>query len=343
MYHIIWIKLKAMKKYFFVLLFITFITLGVYFKMKNNEKKNKEVLSLKDMIVANPVSSDNLLQKILKEDSKWLQLYEREPKHKPSFTYLTSEHSQCRDETPFVVIFIASRPSEVEARLAIRASWASKKQWHGKSVLTLFLLGNESREQTAKLYLENEKYRDIIIQDFLDSYENLTHKTRMAFQWLHDFCPKAQYIMKTDTDVFVNPGNLVNYLLQQPETEHFYTGYPFVNTYPYRNTFSKNYISTEEYPLDIFPPYGSGLGYVISGSLALRIYDKMCHVKPFRIEDVYVGVCVKLLGDELHIPKDHLFFLFKTELADKIESLIAAHWVNPAAMRDYWETLHSSS
>ncbi|KAK1168477.1 UDP-GalNAc:beta-1,3-N-acetylgalactosaminyltransferase 1-like, partial [Acipenser oxyrinchus oxyrinchus] len=150
----------------------------------------------------------------------------------------TKGHSKCRDDVPFVVIFVASRPSEVEARLAITASWASKKQWHGKSVLTLFLTGNESREQTGKLYLEHEKYRDMIMQDFLDTYKNLTHKTRMAFQWLRDFCPKAQYIMKTDGVVFVNPGNLmllsvvnpdnlVNYLLNLMEesSQTLFTGY----------------------------------------------------------------------------------------------------------------------
>ncbi|XP_041118615.1 UDP-GalNAc:beta-1,3-N-acetylgalactosaminyltransferase 1-like [Polyodon spathula] len=290
-----------------------------------------------------PDFEEEPLQKILKEDPKWLQLYERQPKHRPSFTYLTSEHSKCRDETPFVVIFVATRPSEVEARLAIRDSWASKKQWHGKSILTLFLLGNESREQTAKLYLENEKYRDMIMQDFVDTYKNLTHKTRMAFQWLHDFCPKAQYIMKTDSDVFVHPGNLVNYLLNLKEefSQTLFTGYRLQGA-PIRDKRYKYYISSEEYALNVFPLYCSGLGYVISGNLALRIYMMMCHVKPFPNEDAYVGVCLKLLGGQVHIPDNNLFFIQRIDVADKIQHLIAAHWVDPVAMKQHWETIQKT-
>ncbi|XP_058890357.1 UDP-GalNAc:beta-1,3-N-acetylgalactosaminyltransferase 1-like [Acipenser ruthenus] len=338
-----------MNTYQFVLLSIFVFTLCFWcgYIVKQNEKGLIEQIrstpNLTDTAVPTPGFNEDALQKISKDDPKWLQLYEREPKHRPNFTYLISEHSKCRDVMPFVVIFIASHPSEVQARLAIRASWASKKQWYGKSVLALFLIGNESREQTGKLYLEHEKYRDMIMQDFLDTHKNLTHKTRMAFQWLHDFCPKAQYIMKTDSDVFVNPGNLVNYLLNLKEesSQTLFTGY-WLQGAPIRNKRLKYYVSSEEYPLDVFPPYCSGLGYVISGNLALRIYMMMCHVMPFTNEDAYVGVCLRLLGGQVHMPDDNLFFIQRIELEDKIQHLIAAHWVDPVAMKRHWETLQKT-
>ncbi|MBN3280957.1 B3GL1 acetylgalactosaminyltransferase, partial [Polyodon spathula] len=183
----------------------------------------------------------------------------------------------------------------------------------------------------------------MIMQDFIDTYNNLTHKTRMAFQWLHDFCPKAQYVMKTDSDVFVNPGNLVNYLLNLKEesSQTLFTGYPLQGG-PIRDKNYKYYLSYEEYALDVFPLYCSGLGYVISGNLALQIYTMMCHVKPFPNEDAYVGVCLKLLGGQVHIPNGNLFFIHRIDLADKIQHLIAAHWVDPVAMKHYWETLQKT-
>ena len=91
------------------------------------------------------------------------------------------------------------------------------------------------------LSLENEHllYGDIIQQEFLDTYDNLTLKTIMAFKWVIEFCPNARYIMKTDTDVFVNTGNLVKYLLNLNHSEKFFAGYPLIGNYSYRGFYKK--------------------------------------------------------------------------------------------------------
>lgn len=101
----------------------------------------------------------------------------------------------------------------MKASQAIRGIWVEKKSWWGYEVLTFFLLGQqaEKEDKVLALSLEDEHllYGDIIRQDFLDTYNNLTLKTIMAFRWVTEFCPNARYIMKTDMDAFTNTVNLV--------------------------------------------------------------------------------------------------------------------------------------
>ena len=36
-----------------------------------------------------------------------------------------------------------------------------------------------------------------------DTYNNLTLKTLAAFDWMLTFCPQAEYLLKTDDDMFI--------------------------------------------------------------------------------------------------------------------------------------------
>ncbi|XP_015216463.2 UDP-GalNAc:beta-1,3-N-acetylgalactosaminyltransferase 1 [Lepisosteus oculatus] len=320
-------------------MFLKTLFLGLIFTMLT-----LMLLIINRSLASNTTYSSN---KALNQGINWLYFYESEPVRRPCLPFLLPKISMCKHKVPFLVIFVASTPGRVEHRMAIRASWGSKRYLQGKYILTLFLLGREKETAVKpRLSLEEEHFlfRDLIMQDFLDTYENLTLKTRMAFHWMYEFCPRAQYIMKTDTDVFINVINLVQFLLKtRYSSGGLYTGFPFVHSYPYRSRSSKNFISHEEYPFDQYPPYCSGFGYVISGKLALRIYEMMWHVKPFRIEDVYVGVCVQLVGGVLYIPQDDLFLLYKKRRDSRILGVIAVHGVVPEDMVSYWKMLQEAS
>ncbi|KAB0354260.1 hypothetical protein FD755_022798 [Muntiacus reevesi] len=169
-----------------------------------------------------PVSVCNVIECV-----NWMYFYEYEPIHRQDFHFTLQEHSNCSHQNPFLVILVTSHPSDVKARQAIRA-----------------------------LSLEDEHllYGDIIRQDFLDTYSNLTLKTIMAFRWATEFCPNARYIMKTDTDVFVNTGNLVKYLLNLNHSEKFFTGFSLTDNYSYKGFYQKTHISYQEYPSKVFSP-----------------------------------------------------------------------------------------
>ena len=56
---------------------------------------------------------------------------------------------------------------------------------------------------------EAEEHNDLVVEDFQESYLNLTVKTTYLLKWLNSSrCSKARFIFKLDDDVYVNPANL---------------------------------------------------------------------------------------------------------------------------------------
>ncbi|NWY36142.1 B3GL1 acetylgalactosaminyltransferase, partial [Sylvia atricapilla] len=278
-----------------------------------------------------------------------LYFYEYEPVYRQQRPFTLRERRGCADTDPFLVILVASSPGDVKARQAIRITWGSRDSWWGQRVLTLFLLGQDTRGEdgaAAALSVEDKSvlYGDIIRQDFLDTYENLTLKTIMGFQWLSEFCSNARFFMKTDIDVFINTPNLVKLLLQLNSSENVFTGYPFINNFANRGLGRKSFISYEEYPFKFYPPYCSGLGYILDGKLALRTYELMGHVKPVKFEDVYVGICLNILNVNITIPEGpELFFLYKINFdVCKYRHLIAVHGLTSSELVQFWQDLSSS-
>lgn len=278
-----------------------------------------------------------------------LYFYEYEPAYRQRRPFTLRERRGCADAQPFLVILVASSPGDVEARQAIRITWGSRDSWWGQRVLTLFLLGRDAQREdgAAALSVEDESilYGDIVRQDFVDTYDNLTLKTIMAFQWLSEFCSSARFFMKTDADVFINAPNLVRFLLQLNSSENVFTGYPLIDNLAFRGLDKKRFISYEEYPFKLYPPYCSGLGYILDGKLALRTYELMGHVKPLKFEDVYVGICLNILKVNITIPEGpEQFFLSKINFdVCKYRHLIAVHGLTSSELVQFWQDLSSST
>ncbi|NXB07955.1 B3GL1 acetylgalactosaminyltransferase, partial [Cnemophilus loriae] len=283
------------------------------------------------------------------ENMNLLYFYEYKPVYRQQRPFTLRERLKCADIDPFLVILVASSPGDVKARQAIRITWGSRDSWWGQRILTLFLLGQDTQreDKAAALLVEDESilYGDIIRQDFLDTYDNLTLKTIMAFQWLSEFCSNARFFMKTDADVFINTPNLVKLLLQLNSSENVFTGYPFINNFAYRGFYKRRYISYEEYPFKLYPPYCSGLGYILDGKLALRTYELMGHVRPLKFEDVYVGICLNILNVNITIPEDaEQFFLYKINFdICKYRHLIAVHGLTSSELIQFWQDLSSDT
>ena len=69
--------------------------------------------------------------------------------------------------------------------------------------------------------MEAEEHNDLVVEDFQESYKNLTVKTTYLLKWLNSSnCSKARFIFKVDDDVYVNPANLWT-TLQEPHLSTF--------------------------------------------------------------------------------------------------------------------------
>lgn len=214
-----------------------------------------------------------------------------------TYQYILNQPAICKDRNPFLVFMVPVAPLEAAAREAVRKTWGAPSQ----DSLTLFFVGLPEGGQVSSiqhtLEEESRKHADIIQMNFQDSYKNLTIKTMMMMNWLAVHCPNASYAMKVDADIFVNVFYLIRRLRSSPR-QGFITGSVIADGRPRRDANSKWHVSEELYPEESFPWYVSGAGYVFSADLASRISCASRFVQMIPLEDVYIGLCLRVLGVE---------------------------------------------
>ncbi|XP_018537987.1 beta-1,3-galactosyltransferase 2 isoform X2 [Lates calcarifer] len=218
-----------------------------------------------------------------------------------NYHFIMDNPEVCKTNTPFLVLMVPVAPNNREARDAIRQTWGKDTVVQGEVVLTLFMLGlpggADAGQQKEKLNQENLEHHDLIQSDFMDTYLNLTIKTMVIMDWLATRCPTAAYAMKIDSDMFLNIDNLVT-MLQKPGIPklNYLTGMLMWNRPVVRTKSSKWYVSEELYPDPTYPTYTLGMGYVFSNDLPEKFVQVSKSIKPFNIEDAYIGMCMKKLG-----------------------------------------------
>ncbi|GCB78078.1 beta-1,3-galactosyltransferase 1 [Scyliorhinus torazame] len=259
-----------------------------------------------------------------------------------NFNYLINEPNKCEEFSPFLVILVSTTHKEFDARQAIRETWGDENNFKGILVITLFLLGrNTDNVLNEMVEQESQIFHDIIVEDFLDSYHNLTLKTLMGVKWIANFCSKAKYVMKTDSDIFVNMDNLI-YKLLKPNTKprrRYFTGY-VIHGGPIRDIRSKWYMSRDLYPDNNYPPFCSGTGYVFSTDVAEAIYKTSLHTRMLHLEDVYVGLCLRKLG--IHPFQNSGFNHWKVSYSlCRYRRLITVHQISPEEMQRIWNEMSS--
>lgn len=291
---------------------------------------------LENSLTANTTQSEELSDKIIQGPHPYIiNEPDKCPKSKPA---------------PFLVLLVVTEARQVEARNAIRETWGNESITPGLEFIRLFLLGTNEGElgniQQKMLEAESRKYHDIIQQDFRDTYNNLTIKTLMGMNWVALHCPHASYVMKTDSDMFVNTEYLIHKLLR-PELEpkkNYFTGNYMRDYSPNRNKNSKWYMPPEVYPGERYPTFCSGTGYVLSGDLAKKIYRASLSISYLHLEDVYVGICLaKLQLEPVPPPNEFLFNHFRVSYSScKYSHLITSHGFHPSELLKYWHHLQSN-
>ena len=142
---------------------------------------------------------------------------------------------------------------------------------------------------------------DLVIEDFQDSYDNLTLKTTFLLKVLTGQCSQAQFILKADDDVFVNPERLWKMIsdtqlstvkINNTDLHYALIGKKQTNIRPFRDKTNKWYLPAQIYSSDVFPPYLQGLAYVLTGSLLGALYSCALTTPVLPIEDVFLtGLC----------------------------------------------------
>ncbi|XP_056396385.1 beta-1,3-galactosyltransferase 4 [Hyla sarda] len=250
---------------------------------------------------------------------------------------LLSPVSAC-SSPPFLLILVASAPSHRDRRDAIRQTWGSLTSATASASLTLFILAvPKSPEERAALVHEAVTHRDIIQANFTDSYRNLTLKTVTGLTWALQKCKGAQYVLKTDDDVFVNTVYMTQFL--RGETGLQYMGQLHWHVTPYRDPENRHYILQELYSGNYLPPYCSGTGYILSYEAANLIMEQLRSGPWPEVEDVYIGILAQAAGiAPRHVAKiagslavPHSTCCYRT--------MFTSHGMTPKGMQEAWNML----
>lgn len=231
------------------------------------------------------------------------------------YPYLINHKEKCEAQDVLLLLFIKTAPENYARRSAIRKTWGNEKYVRSQlnaNIKTLFALGApnplKGEELQRKLVWEDQLYGDIIQQDFVDSFYNLTLKLLLQFSWANTFCPHAKFLMTADDDIFIHMPNLVEYLqsLAQIGVQDFWIGRVHRGAPPVRDKSSKYYVSYEMYQWPAYPDYTAGAAYVISGDVAAKVYEASQTLNSsLYIDDVFMGLCANKVGI---VPQYHVFF-----------------------------------
>ncbi|XP_072165226.1 uncharacterized protein [Diadema setosum] len=263
-------------------------------------EKQKEV----DQEMNNSLQDQKIPQVKSNETGGWLREVQWEPRMDlHDYKYLINPSQTCFTEDGeranlTLLILVATAPQNSMRRMAIRRTWINGTNAHNLPVRTLFMLGVSS-DKTAQRMVENEarRFNDILQENFVDSYHNLSIKTIMGFKWAARFCSHGQFLMKTDDDVVVNVYTLARDLsLVDEKNRSDYVVGRRTREAPIRDVKNKWFTPKHLFPGSMYPPYPQGHGYIISMNLAVRLYRVSTEVPLFPWEDVFVGILLDKLS-----------------------------------------------
>lgn len=239
------------------------------------------------------------------------------------------------------IILIFTAHHSKHQRDTIRNTWLTRTRNNTANVRYAFLLGGSNSSENHRLLLaENQQHRDILQEDFADTYKNLTLKTIMAFRWASVFCSNANFVMKTDDDTYVNIQGLLYAIKEHAQKlQSSIGGYCMNDVIPIRDPASKWFASYFSYPNSIYPEFCSGTGYVTSLFVAKRVLEISKHIPFFHLEDVYVSFCMKKLNLTLqNIRGFYNYPIRNNPCVYKADGFVTSHKISPPEMLKIWNT-----
>ncbi|XP_072181214.1 beta-1,3-galactosyltransferase 5-like [Diadema setosum] len=275
--------------------------------------------------------------------------YLDEPVDTHNYTYRHNPWLTCLEENNkklqvLVVFLVLTAPGNFLRRQVIRSTYGDSASWNVTSnnmtVKTVFLLGAfENTTLQKEIDVEFDLHSDIVQEDFVDSYMNLTRKTVMGLKWVTKHCRQANFVIKIDDDTMVNQRNLLDILRTAP-TSNFAAGRIWSAQSVVRNKNQRFYLSEEFFPHPTYPPYMDGPAYIMSTDVVKRVYREAIRTPLFPWEDAFIGICLKKAGIPVQDLKKFLKFrLIIDDMlpSDKIQLFTVITNMTPEMMTWLWK------
>ena len=197
----------------------------------------------------------------IKSLSKWLESYQETPVFR-----LNPEELICEpiSKKPILfIVFVILAPDYFDKRNLIRSTWGNKSLSSDfRLVFTIGMSKNDTINQ--KIQEEFNIHKDIIqIDNFTDSYFNMTTKIMKSFKWISQYCSNAQYILRINDDVVVNTFQLVSHFKRIDYKTNQIFGYRIYGVGPNRWKDNKFYVSEAEYNKSYYDDYIEGFRLIL--------------------------------------------------------------------------------
>ncbi|KAI1703998.1 galactosyltransferase domain-containing protein [Ditylenchus destructor] len=219
--------------------------------------------------------------------------------------FMTSNKTDhCKDAELFV--FVTTRPSSFDRRQTIRTTWGSSENI-GKKTMLKFVIGQPKRQDAMLALFEEQKaFNDLILYDHPDEYRQLHIKTHAVFKWQQSVCPNVKFIFKADDDTAVDLPRLRYWIMnemsvvQKNNPAVIFGCIRWKNFNIFRDPDNKYYVSYEDFPDIVFPPFAPGWLTLYSNEAIKAMLQHTHEVNAIPLEDVlYSGI----LGEKAGVRK----------------------------------------
>ena len=209
------------------------------------------------------------------------------PQRVPHPTLLFGATNICRNIKDVPIIFaVLSRIDDVAERDFLRAHW--DEYMGGREIPRVFVLGTSEDPQSMEhIRKEFAEHGDLVVSDFLDTYNNLSLKTLSALHFVSANCHQAPAMLKVDLDVLVHVPRLLHLLNSVDLSEAVILGRVWERSAVRRNPEDRN--SEYSWPFDVYPPYPSGPCYVVSMPAIDKLLDLKLGFPLWLNEDMNTG------------------------------------------------------
>ena len=206
------------------------------------------------------------------------------------FNYIINEKNICHNKDIFLIVYIHTAPTHYKQRIVIRQTWGNPKHYN-ENIRVIFMLGKTSDPSKVQdsLFYESEQYGDIVQEDFLDTYKNLTYKGVAGLKWISKYCRHAKFVLKTDDDVFVNMFTLLRYFKSR-DKPGMNRGLLMCSVWYHTKVKRKGKwkVPKNQFKDEYYPAYCAGSAFSMSMDVALSLYKASYHVPFMWVDDFYI-------------------------------------------------------
>ncbi|KAK6959141.1 lactosylceramide -n-acetyl-beta-d-glucosaminyltransferase [Biomphalaria glabrata] len=225
-----------------------------------------------------------------------------------NFPYIYNASNVCNDSDKIdLLLVVPSAPENFQRRYLMRISNMYKYVTEpSQRMKILFFLGKYPKWPERRVAYgiqksidkELNQFQDMVQEDFEDVYKNIRLKAVSMLRWVHTFCRNARFVVRIDDDVKMPYTQLFPVISWTSQKyKNFILGNRKAGWEPHRHNGSKYYLSEEEFPDPVLPPFALGGVLAYPTSTVSLLYQAALRVKPIWLDDIYItGICAPKVG-----------------------------------------------